>query len=52
MKKLLGLPCSLLLRMAAPLNLEESNRSMSRDSVVLIKNLYWVLRIRQVNIEG
>jgi hypothetical protein len=46
MKKLLGLPCSLLLRMAAPLNLEELNRSMSCNSVLLIQNLHWVLWIR------
>jgi hypothetical protein len=51
-KKLLGLPCSLLLGMATPLNLEESNRSTSRDSVLLIQNLHWVLRIRQVGSEG
>jgi hypothetical protein len=47
-KKLLGLPCSLLLGMEAPLNFEESNR----DSVLLIQNLHWVLWIRQVDIEG
>jgi hypothetical protein len=52
MKKFLSLPCSLLLRMVAPANLEESNHSMSRDSVLLIQNLHWVLRIRQVGIEG
>jgi hypothetical protein len=51
-KKFLGLPCSILLRMVAPLNFEESNHLMSRDSVLLIQNLYWVLRIRQVGIEG
>jgi hypothetical protein len=51
-KKFLGLPCSLLLRMVAPLNFEESNRSMPRNSVLLIQNLQWVLRIRQVGIEG
>jgi hypothetical protein len=52
MKKLLGLPCSLLLGMTVPLNHEESNRSTSRDSVPLIQNLHWVLRIRQVGSEG
>jgi hypothetical protein len=51
-KKFSGLQCSLLLRMMAPLNLEESNRSMSRDSVLLIENLHWMLRIRQVGIGG
>jgi hypothetical protein len=51
MKKLLSLPCSLLLGMAAPLNLEESNHSMSHDSVLLTPNLHWMLQIRQVGIE-
>jgi hypothetical protein len=51
-KKFLGLSCSLLLRMAAPLNLEELNHLTSRDSVLLIQNLHWVLRIRHVGIEG
>jgi hypothetical protein len=39
-KKLLGLPCSLLLGMVAPLNFEESNRSTPRDSVLVIHNLH------------
>jgi hypothetical protein len=43
MKKLLGLPCSLLLEMAAPLNFEELNHSTPRDSVLLIQNLHWIL---------
>jgi hypothetical protein len=34
-KKFLGLPCSLLLRMTAPLNLEESNCLTPCDSVLL-----------------
>jgi hypothetical protein len=38
--------------MAAPLNLEELNHSTSPDSVLTIRNLHWVLRIRQVGIEG
>jgi hypothetical protein len=50
-KKFLDLPCSLLLGMASPLNFEESNRSMPRDSVLLVQNLHWVLLIRQVGIE-
>jgi hypothetical protein len=52
MKKFLGLPCSLLLGMMAPQNFEESNHSMPRDLVLLIQNLHWVLRIRQIGIEG
>jgi hypothetical protein len=51
-KKFLNFPCSRLLGMAAPLIFEESNRSMPRDSVLLIQNLHWVLWIRQVDIEG
>jgi hypothetical protein len=35
-KKFLGLTCSLLLRMVAPLNFEESNHSTPHDSVLLI----------------
>jgi hypothetical protein len=52
MKKFLSLPCSLLLRMMAPLNLEEFNRPMPRDSVLLTQNLHWMLQIRHVSIEG
>jgi hypothetical protein len=52
MKKFLSLPCSLLLRMVAPLNFEELNRLMPCDLVLPILNLHWVLRIRQVSIEG
>jgi hypothetical protein len=37
--------------MAAPLNFEESNRSMPHDSVLLFQNLHWVLQIGQVGIE-
>jgi hypothetical protein len=44
-KKFLGLPCSLLLRMTAPLNLEELNHSMPRDSILPIQNLHWTLWI-------
>jgi hypothetical protein len=51
-KKFLGFPCSLLLRMAAPLIFEEWNRSMLCDSVLLTQNLHWVLQTRQVGIEG
>jgi hypothetical protein len=45
-KEFFGLPCSLLLRVTTPLNFEESNRSMPRDSVLLTHNLYWMLWIR------
>jgi hypothetical protein len=38
--------------MADPLILEESNCSTPCDSVLLIQNLHWMLRIRQVNIDG
>jgi hypothetical protein len=51
MKKFLSLPCSLLLGMVAPLNLIEVNHSMPHDSVLLIQNLHWMLRIRQVGID-
>jgi hypothetical protein len=51
-KKFLSLPYSLLLRMTAPLNFEELNRSMPHDSVLLIHNLHWMFRIRQVGTEG
>jgi hypothetical protein len=51
-KKIFGLPCSLLHGMAAPLNHEESNHLMPRDSVLLIQNLHWMLQIRHVSIEG
>jgi hypothetical protein len=51
MKKFLSFPCSLLLGMAAPMNIEESNCLMPRDSVLLTQNLHWVLPIRQVSIE-
>jgi hypothetical protein len=40
MKKFLGLPCSLLLGMMAPLNFEESNCLTPHDSVLLIQNLH------------
>jgi hypothetical protein len=40
-----------MLRMAAPLNLEEVNHPMPCDSVLLTQNLHWMLRIRQVGIE-
>jgi hypothetical protein len=39
-KKFLSLPCSLLLKMAAALNFEESNCLMPRDSVLLVQNLH------------
>jgi hypothetical protein len=42
-KKFLGLPCSLLLGMTAPLNLEELNRSMHHDLVLLIQNFHMML---------
>jgi hypothetical protein len=51
-KKFIGLPCSLLLRVTAPLNLEESNRSMPHDLVLLIQNLHKMFQIRQVGNEG
>jgi hypothetical protein len=51
MKKFIGFPCSLSLGMAAPLNFEELNRLTPHDSVLLIQNLHWVLRIGQVSIE-
>jgi hypothetical protein len=38
--------------MVAPLNFEELNRLMPCDLVLPILNLHWVLRIRQVSIEG
>jgi hypothetical protein len=50
-KKFLGLPCSLLVRIAAPLNFEESNHLTPRDSVLLTQYLDWVLRVRHVGIE-
>jgi hypothetical protein len=51
-EKIIGLPCSILLRMVAPLNFEESNCSMPRDSVLLTQNLHWMLQIRQVGIDS
>jgi hypothetical protein len=36
--------------MAAPLILEESNRLMPCDPVLLTQNLHWMLQIRQVSI--
>jgi hypothetical protein len=40
MKKFLSLPCSLLLGMMAPLNLEELNHSTPRDPIQLTQNLH------------
>jgi hypothetical protein len=42
-EEILGLPCSLLLGMAIPLNVEESNRLTPRDLVLLTQNLHWML---------
>jgi hypothetical protein len=50
--ELFGLPCSFRLRVTAPLNLEELNHLTPCDSVLLTQNLYWMLQIRQVSIEG
>jgi hypothetical protein len=41
-----------MLRMMAPLNLEELNCSTPHDSVLLTQNLHWMLQMRQVSIEG
>jgi hypothetical protein len=46
-----GLPCSLLLRMMAPLNLVELNHLSPHDTVMLTQKLYYMLWIRQVGIE-
>jgi hypothetical protein len=50
-EEILGLPCSLFLGMAAPLNLIESNGLSSHDSILLTEKLHWMLRTRQVGIE-
>jgi hypothetical protein len=51
MEEILDLPCNLLLRMTAPLNLVELNRPPPQDSVLLTQKLHWMLWIRQVDIE-
>jgi hypothetical protein len=52
MKKILGLPGSLFLGMTAPLNPEEANHLLPHDPVLLTQKPHWMLRIRQVGIEG
>jgi hypothetical protein len=51
-EEFLSLPCSLFLKMTAPLNLVESNRPSPYDLVLLTQHLYWMLWIRKVSIEG
>jgi hypothetical protein len=51
MEEILGLICSLLLEMIAPLNLVESNRPPPHDLVLLTQKLHWMLWIRQVGVE-
>jgi hypothetical protein len=42
-EEILGLPCSLFLKITAPLNLIESNHPSPHDSVLLTQKLHWML---------
>jgi hypothetical protein len=50
-EQILGLPCSLFLRMMAPLNLIESYHPSPHDSVLLTHKIHWMLRVGQVSIK-
>jgi hypothetical protein len=51
MEEVLTLPSCFFFRVIAPLYLEELDCFMSRDTILLIQNLDWVLEVRQVNLE-
>jgi hypothetical protein len=50
-KKVLPFPSCFFFRVVAPLYLEELDYFTSRDTILLIQDLDWVLGVRQVNLE-
>jgi hypothetical protein len=50
-KKVLAFPSCLLFSVVAPLYLEELDYFTPHDTILLIQDFDWVLRVRQVSLE-
>jgi hypothetical protein len=51
MKEVLTFPSCFFFRVIAPLYLDELDYFMPRDTILLIQDPDWVLRVRQVSLE-
>jgi hypothetical protein len=51
MKKVLAFPCCLFFSVVAPLDLEQHDCSTPHDTILLIQDFDWMLRVGQVSLE-